>query len=404
MAAKDVHVLIVAPQGTQSKRILAGLMKVLPVIAEQFNVSFTIDCIYRDESLPVVQVIRSISKMQSSKVRIGKRYCLKEQPEPDDAYKNASLVVVGTPANTEAPYVVEALIRYTPVVLLGGASREKLPDLVKSEIVKKNLSKRDSDYIYEEIRKWVKSPFFFMPISGSSGFKSLSVDVDTYKENKIIQTLSCNSTALAMFAEVLGKLGLNYINGNIIRRGLDPHVSGKTPPPGSIEFGSFGHQGQDAMSVLRNIPMEITASRSGSNTRTHIMQLECFFEKTISISKIIAELENTRGILVIPSKYQGREYKNTGIQLELVADDAADNPRPWNSVFELIISDQILELAIPNQQEKAFSFFLTIEQQSIAVPNSISAILYQLGFRCDFMKTIHHALGVLTSLKRTIEN
>ena len=101
----------------------------------------------------------------------------------------------------------------------------------------------------------------------------------------------------------------------------------------------MGHQGKDAGTVFNNIKFSVRASKVPT-TMPHVHQLNLVFEGTKEPEILLAQLSNTRRVVVIPYEDEGKKHDWTSEILEAFISGFERPISP--EIFELLFSDAII--------------------------------------------------------------
>jgi len=288
----------------------------------------------------------------------------------DDFFKESDIIFVGTPEGQETNYVQASMAHDCHTVLMGGAHRaELLKDLEEKGIKIPN-------------REDFSREFFF----GLENYEKFLKDAP-----KLIQCTSCNTTALCRTTLAAKKLGLLAVLGNLDRISGDPHNIVKISP-NAIQFGNgVGHQGRDAGTVFNNIKFLVRASKVPT-TMPHVHQLNLVFEGTKEPEILLAQLSNTRRVVVIPYEDEGKKHDWTSEILEAFISGFERPISP--EIFELLFSDAIIPFQLGDYT--IMQTVMLVEQMSMAVPNYVEAYLLFHGFPAERVhSSVDKALGIV---------
>ena len=288
----------------------------------------------------------------------------------DDFFKESDIIFVGAPGGQEANYVQACLTHDCQTVLMGGAHRAELLKELEEKGIK--IPNR-VDFSRE----------FFFGLENYERFLKAAP--------KLIQCTSCNTTALCRATLAAKPLGLLAVLGNLDRRSGDPHNIVQISP-NAIQFGNgVGHQGMDAGTVFKDIKFSVRASKVPT-TMPHVHQLNLVFEGTKEPEMLLAQLSNTRRVVVIPYKDEGKKHDWTSEILEAFISDFERPISP--EIFELLFSDAIIPFQLGDYT--IMQIVMLAEQMSIGVPNYVEAYLLFCGFPADRIhSSVDKALGIV---------
>ncbi len=290
----------------------------------------------------------------------------------DDFFEESDLVVIGTPAGQELPYIEASIAHDRKTVLMGGAHRGEILSALDEKKV--DLS--------DKVREDLGREFFF----GLENYKKFQ-----NTSPRLVQCTSCNTTALCRAGLAARPLKLRAVLGNLDRRSGDPHNIVKLSP-NAIQIGSgIGHQGKDASTVFSDVKFSIRASKVPT-TMPHVHQLSMIFEGDVTPDQLIDNLSRTREVVIIPYEDSGKKHDWTSEILEAFV-----------SGFERPISPEIFELLCPNTiipfklgDYTILQTILLVEQMSLPVPNYVEAYLLFCGFPADKVHaSVDKALGAV---------
>ncbi len=371
-----LNVGFVGFDGTESKRAIPAIHQV----KESEGIAGEINVLLRTPHSRAKSMLRKFIRMcniraflTDDKDRSGwETSGARIEGDYDDFFEESDLVVVGTPAGQELPYV-EACIshdRYT--MLMGGAHRgEMLNDF---EAKKVELSER--------LRADLTREFFF-GLENYEPFQKSSP--------KLVQCTSCNTTAICRAVVAAKPLGLRAVLGNLDRRSGDPHNVVKISP-NAIQFGSsIGHQGKDAGTIFKDVKFSVRASKVPT-TMPHVHQLNMIFDGEVTPAQLIENLSKTREVVIIPYEDSGKKHDWTSEILEAFVSSFERPISP--EIFELLCPDAIIPFALGDYT--IMQTILLVEQMSLPVPNYVEAFLMFCGFPVDKVhSSVDRALGVV---------
>jgi glyceraldehyde-3-phosphate dehydrogenase (NAD(P)) len=288
----------------------------------------------------------------------------------NDFFEESDVIFIGTPGGHETNYIQGCLTHDCNAVLMGGAHRAEL----LKELEEKGIKVQNREDFGRE---------FFFGLENYDRF--LKADP------KLIQCTSCNTTALCRTTLATKPLGLIAVLGNLDRRSGDPHNIVKISP-NAIQFGDgVGHQGKDAGTVFKDIKFSVRASKVPT-TMPHVHQLNLVFDGTKEPEMLLAQLSNTREIVVIPYEDEGKKHDWTSEILEAFLSGFERPISP--EIFELLFSDAIIPFQLGDYT--IMQTVMLVEQMSIAVPNYVEAYLLFCGFPADRVhSSVDKALGVV---------
>jgi glyceraldehyde-3-phosphate dehydrogenase (NAD(P)+) (phosphorylating) len=290
----------------------------------------------------------------------------------NEFFDESDVIVIGTPAGQEQPYVEASIAHDCNIILMGGAHRgDILNGLAEKKIELTGKIKED-----------LKREFFF----GLGNY-----DRFLKAAPNLVQCTSCNTTALCRTVLAASSLGLRAVLGNLDRRSGDPQNVVKMSP-NAIQFGSgVGHQGNDAATVFKDVKFSVRASKVPI-TMPHVHQLSLVFEGEQKPEMLLEQLSNTRRVVVIPYDDAGKKHDWTGEILEAFASSFERPISP--EIFELLFSDAIIPFKLENYT--IMQTVMLVEQMSLPVPNYVEAYLLFCGFPADKVhSSVDKALGVV---------
>ena len=290
----------------------------------------------------------------------------------NDFFEESDLIVVGTPAGQEQPYIEAGMEHNCSMMLMGGAHRGEILGGLEEKKVE----------IPEKIRDDLSREFFF-GLENYERFQRTS--------SKLVQCTSCNTTALCRAVQAAKPLGLRAVLGNLDRRSGDPHNIVKISP-NAIQFGAgVGHQGDDAGTVFKDVRFSVRASKVPT-TMPHVHQLSLVFEGKPMPQMLLKNLSNTRRVVVIPYEDAGRKHDWTSEILEAFLSDFERPISP--EIYELLVSDRIIPFELGDYT--IMQTVMLVEQMSLPVPNYGEAYLLFCGFPADRVHSaVDKALGVV---------
>jgi glyceraldehyde-3-phosphate dehydrogenase (NAD(P)) len=290
----------------------------------------------------------------------------------DDFFEESDLIVVGTPAGQELPYVEASMAHDCYAMLMGGAHRGEILSGLEEKKVK----------VPEKIREDFAREFFF----GLENYERFQKEAP-----KLVQCTSCNTTALCRAVLAVRPLGLRAVLGNLDRRSADPHNIVKLSPD-AIQFGSgVGHQGKDAGTVFKDVRFSVRASKVPT-TMPHVHQLNLVFDGKPTPQMLLERLSETRRVVIIPYEDAGRKHDWTS---EIIEAFVSGFERPISpEIFELLFSDAIIPFEIGDHT--IMQTVMLVEQMSLPVPNYVEAYLLFCGFPADRVHaSVDRALGAV---------
>ena len=274
-------------------------------------------------------------------------------------FEKSDVVVVGTPAGYETPYVQSCILHGCSAILMGGANRSKIrEDLAKNGVA-----------IPEEIANDLKREFFF----GLANYKKF-----LNSGAKLVQCTSCNTTAISRAVLAVKPLGLQAVVGNLDRRQGDPHDVVRVSP-GAVQFGlGVGHQGKDASTVFNEVRFSIRASKVPT-TVPHVHHLSFIFQGDVSPEEVKDHLSRTNRVVIVPYQDEGRVHDWTSEILEAFVSSFERPISP--EIYELLASDAMIPFSLGDYT--LIQTVLMVEQMSIPVPNYVEAYLLFCGFDAE---------------------
>jgi glyceraldehyde-3-phosphate dehydrogenase (NAD(P)) len=277
----------------------------------------------------------------------------------EDFFEESDLIVVGTPAGHEAPYVEAGIAHNRSMMLMGGANR---PEILQE------LEKNGVD-VPDKIREDLGREFFF----GLENYEKF-----LKAKSRLVQCTSCNTTAMCRATLAARPLGLKAILGNLDRRQGDPHNIVKVSP-NAISFGQgVGHQGKDAGTVFKDVRYSVRASKVPT-TIPHVHHLNLVFEGSISPQDLVEQFAKTRRIVIIPYEDAGKTHEWTSEILEAFLSPFERPISP--EIFELLISDAVIHFELGKYT--ILQIVMMVEQMSLPVPNYVEAYLMFSGYSAD---------------------
>jgi glyceraldehyde-3-phosphate dehydrogenase (NAD(P)) len=290
----------------------------------------------------------------------------------NEFFEESDVIIIGTPAGQELPYVEASIIHDCNIILMGGAHRgDILNGLAEKKI---ELAGK----IKEDLRRE-----FFFGLENYDRFLKAAP--------KLVQCTSCNTTALCRSVLAARPLGLRAVLGNLDRRSGDPQNIVKMSP-NAIQFGGgVGHQGNDAATVFNDVRFSVRASKIPI-TMPHVHQLNLVFEGEPKPETLREQLSSTRRVVVIPYDDAGKKHEWTGEILEAFASGFERPISP--EIFELLFSDAIIPFKLGDYT--IMQTVMLVEQMSLPVPNYVEAYLLFCGFPADMVhSSVDEALGVV---------
>jgi glyceraldehyde-3-phosphate dehydrogenase (NAD(P)) len=360
--------------GTENKRALSAIYQV----KELEGISGDLNVLLRAPHARAKSMLNKFTRMcnvraflTDEKYRaIWESAGVKIEGNYNDFFKESDVIFVGTPGGQEAEYVQACLAHNCNIVLMGGAHRAEL------------LKELEEKGIEISNKKDFSREFFF-------GLENYERFLEAAP--KLIQCTSCNTTALCRMTLAAKKLGLLAVLGNLDRRSGDPHNIVKISP-NAIQFGNdVGHQGRDAGTVYNNIKFSIRASKVPT-TMPHVHQLNLVFEGTKEPEMLLAQLSNTRRVVVIPYEDEGKKHDWTSEILEAFISGFERPISP--EIYELLFSDAIIPFQLGDYT--IMQIVMLVEQMSIPVPNYVEAYLLFCGFAAERIHdSVDKALGIV---------
>jgi glyceraldehyde-3-phosphate dehydrogenase (NAD(P)) len=274
-------------------------------------------------------------------------------------FEQSDLVVIGTPARFETPYVEACIAHGCQAVLMGGAHRPK----IREELAKKGIE------IPEKMLEDLGRKFFF----GLANYEKF-----LQAGARLVQCTSCNTTGISRAALAVRPLGLQAVIGNLDRRLGDPHNIVRASP-GAVLFGQgVGHQGADASTIFGQVRFSIRASKIPT-TMPHVHHLNFIFRGEVAPEEVVDSLSRTNRVVVIPYQDEGKVHDWTSKILEAFI---SGFERPFSpEIYELLVSDALIPF--PLGDYTIMQAVLMVEQMSLPVPNYVEAYLLFCGFPAE---------------------
>jgi glyceraldehyde-3-phosphate dehydrogenase (NAD(P)) len=281
-----------------------------------------------------------------------------------DFFEQSDVVVIGTTAGYETPYVQACISHGCSAILMGGASRSKIrEDLLNSGIE-----------IPDKILDDLKSEFFFGLANYEKFLKSGA---------ELVQCTSCNTTAISRAVLAVKPLGLQAVVGNLDRRQGDPHDIVRVSP-GAVQFGQgVGHQGADASTIFNDVRFSIRASKVPT-TVPHVHHLSFIFQGDVSPEQVKDRLRRTNRVVIMPYQDEGRVHDWTSEMLEAFVSSFERPISP--EIYELLVSDAMIPFSLGGFT--LMQAVLMVEQMSIPVPNYVEAYLLFCGFAAEKVHSV----------------
>jgi glyceraldehyde-3-phosphate dehydrogenase (NAD(P)) len=355
--------------GTESKRAITAIHSV----KEAENISGELNVLLRT---PHARARSTLAKQQRL---CGARAFLSDEKERtkwekagvaiegglQEFFEQSNVVVIGTPAGYETPYIEDCIAHDCKAILMGGAHRAK----IREELAKKGV------VVPEKLAVDLAREFFF-GLANYDRFLKAGAG--------LVQCTSCNTTAISRATLALRPLGLQAVVGNLDRRQGDPHEIVKASI-GAVQFGQgVGHQGVDASTIFKEVRFSIRASKIPT-TMPHVHQLSFIFSAEVKPEQVVDSLSRTNRVVVVPYQDEGRVHDWTS---EIVEAFVSSFERPISpEIYELLVSDALIPFSLGDYT--LMQAVLMVEQMSIPVPNYVEAYLLFCGFSAE---KVHEAV------------
>lgn len=203
------------------------------------------------------------------------------------------------------------------------------------------------------------------------------------KNAQYIQVVSCNTTALCRIIYALDGYSVQKVRGVLIRRGGDPKQVNKGPLNAIIPKHHIpSHHAEDVQRCIPNLDITTMAIKVPT-TLMHVHSLNISLEETPNKEEIIADLKDTRRIVV-----GNEEIGNTAKVVEW----ARDVGRKRYDIPEVVVWPGTIKC-----EGNELWINYCVHQESIVVPENIDAIRATLNImeeKVRSMEKTDNTLGI----------
>lgn len=207
------------------------------------------------------------------------------------------------------------------------------------------------------------------------------------KDTQFVQVVSCNTTALCRIMYALDDISIKKVRGVLIRRGGDPKQTSRGPLNAIIPKHHIpSHHAEDVQRCIPNLDITTMAIKVPT-TLMHVHSLNISLEEAPNKEKIIADLKDTRRIVV-----GNEEIGNTAKVVEW----ARDVGRKRYDIPEVVVWPGTIKC-----EENELWISYAVHQESIVVPENIDAIRATLNIMDEKVQSIEktdNALGIQKNL------
>ncbi|HUB92504.1 MAG TPA: type II glyceraldehyde-3-phosphate dehydrogenase [Candidatus Saccharimonadales bacterium] len=180
------------------------------------------------------------------------------------------------------------------------------------------------------------------------------------------RVVSCNTTGLVRSLFPLTEIGIEHVNGVLIRRAADPSETKKGPINALEPDTSMpSHHAEDVRTIMPDLKIDTVAIKA-STTLMHLQYLEVELARESSKDEVL-KVWGKYNRLALVSSADG--IKNTAH----VMDYAKDMRRGGGDMYEIAIWNEI------GVKGSRLSYFQAVHQESDVVPENIDAIRAMCG-------------------------